>query len=248
MPVKSMTTSTILFTFLAALVSVPACNGDGAGGKGQPSGSKQSGGRQGKLEAAKKQAEPVYAALAEIVANFPDVATLKQKKCAAKPKWMGGISWNKLMKITGGEPSAEEKEVWDLAQQADVGRINRLPPHNELGESVSHYTEAATEFAKRTHMSVLRVAAGKSTKTRATGSFEGGFAAGWVVVFDVQTRQPVCQWPVVAESSKNVHYSVKSGDHQSDRERKKKYAVKEDLKRKMRDALNAARREMIPAE
>ena len=98
-----------------------------------------------------QQAAPVYEALTAIADHFPDMATLTPKACAAKPRWMGGLSWNSLMRVIGREASPVEKQLFDLAVLGDVGRISRLPANGSTQKHInrSNYTEAINHCCMR---------------------------------------------------------------------------------------------------
>ena len=234
-----MSFSSCRWMVLLLVVSGLSCKGAGT------SGSSAGGASEAELQ---KQAAPVYEALTAIADNFPDMATLEPKKCDAAPKWMGGLGWNSLMKIIDRKPSDLEKELYDVATLGDVGRIKRLPTKGvtQKYKNRSNYTEAIEEFGKRSHMAILRLGAGKSTRTTGGSTFEGGFVQGWLVVFELANRSPVCHWPVSAKSSEKISVRHGLNDGKTRIDSKKVYAIKQDLKRKLQTALSEAKKQMIP--
>jgi hypothetical protein len=197
-------------------------------------------------EAARERAGGVYDALAEVAANFPALDTLEPRKCPSPPKWMGAMSWNELARIGGQEPSAVEKQVGVIASVADVGRIHRLPARDETPRypSASTFDEAVEEFHRRSHLAVLKLRAAKAGKAHGGSTFEAGFLEGWLVVFDLATREPVCQWPVSVQSSQKVSYRSSLLAGKRERQSARRYAVRKDLKDELRRALSEARQQL----
>lgn len=221
---------------------IPAC-----GGQGDQAPKDEHKVTAATVEEATKLAEPVYAALTKIADAFPDAGSLSNTKCPpdVTPGKTLGMSWNALAKLTKRPISAAEKEVWDVAKIADVGRVHRLPPHGEPQKypSKTTFTEAVESFNRRTHVRILRVAAGKATNTTSTTTFEGGHLTGHLVVFD-KAANVVCSWEIEAKSSAKVAYSFNASGKAGDKASKARHAVKEDLKRAARKAMTDARGKM----
>ncbi len=228
---------------LVLLAAAPACGGGGGGGGDQPP-------PMGTWQDEMARAEPVYAAMAELAANFPEARGLEARACAQDPGWFSTLSWNTLAKITGGEPSYAQTKVSGVAMAADSSKLSYLTPRGETPKypSAATYREAMDEFEERTHMGVVWLEQARAGQARTGQTFDGGAVTGWLVVFDLQTRQPVCQWPLEATSSDTLSYGMQVGTAASGDLEAKRSAIQEDLKSKLSAAISEAREKLKPDE
>jgi hypothetical protein len=168
---------------------------------------------------ARAQAEVLYAPLAKIADNFPALDTLEQRACETKPTERAGISWNHLMAALERTPDPLPTVI-DQAHGVKTP-LDKLPAKADPEGTSKDYLAAAEDYASSSHIVVVRMAGGKGPETSNPKKpapfslanpdrnahlpgFKGGSAAGWLVVFDTSTQQPVCQWPFQAQSSETV--------------------------------------------
>ena len=197
-----------------------------------------------------KVAAAAYDALDAIAKGFPEMTSLEPKPCSAPLKYgqWGGIGWITLMEITGNKVLPAEREVSGVDYQANIGALPKLPPRAKGPfHSASAYTSAAKDMTLRSHLAVLRLEVGKAPKAEdGSARFQAGIATGYLVMFELGSQKPVCWWPVKAESSNKITYSVDVTKDEKNKESAKRYAINQDLKKRMKDALWAAEKKMIP--
>ena len=195
-------------------------------------------------------AAPIYTALGEIRANFPDLSTLRLATCpdadieskSADPKRRHAmpIAWNWLLRRTGG---ATDK-TGDIGTYVPLtqSRLVNLPvPGKTEHKNPSSVTAAVERWNRFDYVAVVRPIGGTGADARSYATtFTAGHYNAWLVVFDKASRQPMCQAPLSVKSSATVAYATKAGDSTSDRDRKASHAVKEDLKKKIKPAMKAA--------
>ena len=193
------------------------------------------------------RARPAYEALAAIAANYPSNPV--PTACANDPGNYLTLSWNKLMHITGGPKSDPQSTVAVVALSTDQARIGRLTPPGETPKypRAATYREAMDELERRTHMGVVRVEHAQAATLQGGRSFRGGHLVGWLVVFELSSRQPVCQWPIAATSSETIHYQTKVGASSRERDAEKRQAVQKDLKRELATSIREARKKLWTA-
>ena len=196
-----------------------------------------------------KQAEPVYEALAQIADNFPDMAALEPQKCDSKSGVATQISWGTLHKIIGQDVPELDQELSFLSSTADdTFRLANLPGKGTTQKypNASNYTDVIEKFSSSwTHIEVTRFSDGQAPELRDSSSFTPGHAKGWLVVFEINSRQPICHWPIEANMTSTIEArKYANSDHSSAGAARQ--ALTDNMESSLRESLRLAKSELYP--
>ena len=193
-----------------------------------------------------QKSESVYAGLAGIADNFPDMMTLKPKACEMKPLRMSSLRLLKLKKIINREPTELENETHFLGFLKDSDRLGFLPTKGTIPKYKNdHYTDAISTYEASTHIAITAIQALKKPEYIDKKGFEPGFVKGWVVVFDIISQQPECHWPIDAKSGAKIEFKKSLGGGKRDKDDATKAMYKQ-LGSYLESSRSSALKKMIP--